>query len=39
MMQAIPKDDEKKMPTDYTDYTDFFLFFFVFFVCFVDHLI
>jgi hypothetical protein len=23
---ASPKDDEKKMPTDYTDYTDFFVF-------------
>jgi hypothetical protein len=22
----IFKDDEKKMPTDYTDYTDFFVF-------------
>jgi hypothetical protein len=22
MMRATPKDNEKKMPTDYTDYTD-----------------
>jgi hypothetical protein len=31
MMQAAPspKDDEKKMPTDYTDYTDFFVFFII----------
>jgi len=29
MMRASPKDDEKKMPTDYTDYTDFFVFFII----------
>ncbi len=28
MMRASPKDNEKKMSTDYTDYTDFFIFFY-----------
>jgi hypothetical protein len=27
MNRASPKDNEKKMTTDYTDYTDFFCFF------------
>jgi hypothetical protein len=29
MMRASPKDNEKKMATDYTDYTDFFVFFII----------
>jgi hypothetical protein len=29
MMRATAKDDEKKMPTDYTNYTDFFVFFII----------